>query len=58
MNWSKRLPARKNRGIELSVDESGIRLMLDDSGVGLTKNQAGDLAHALLEAVRVQENTE
>ena len=56
MGWSKKLPARHGKGVELSVDEAGIRLMVDDGGVGLTPNQAADLAAELLEARRQYDN--
>lgn len=58
MAWSKKLPARKGGEIEIEVEEDGeISLHVEGADASsfffsLTPNQAGDLAHALEEAIR------
>ncbi|MBZ5782189.1 hypothetical protein, partial [Klebsiella aerogenes] len=56
MIWQKQLPARHGREMDVIVDERGIRLVVEGMSAALTENMAGDLAHALLEAVRQHQN--
>lgn len=62
--WSKKLPARHKNHVKIEVDdESGISIHVEDDDSGLpvaflTHNQASDLAHELLEAIRQHQNAQ
>lgn len=56
MKWTKKLPARAPNSVKVMVDmERSVWLQLDTDdqvlAVALTLNQAGDVAHALGEAL-------